>query len=622
LTPGLELKRLLEAHQRLVQRLLSEQQPEGYWLGELSSSDLSTATAVSALSIWGQSRNASPAELQQCICNGIRWLIQTQRQDGSWGDTPHSCGNIATTVLVRSALQLAASWFRESDRASLGPACTAADKAAAAYLDNVCGSGATNHAEALRRRYGSDRTFSVPILMNAALAGLAPWSEVPHLPFELAVLPQSWYRYLRLPVVSYALPALIAIGQAVMQHRGGKVWRAWAVEPTLNRLQRLQPASGGFLEAVPLTAFVVMALASTGHGDHPVCRRGVAFLLNSVRRDGSWPIDSNLSVWLTTLSVLALGADKLPDVAATTRWLLQQQVRRRHPYTGAEPGGWGWSHLSGSVPDADDTSGALLALAELLPHPEADTHAVAVLSGLKWLLDLQNRDGGWPTFCRGWGKLPFDRSAADLTAHALRALAAWKSSLRRWRLAADPDVRVLAAQVTARLGSAVRNGLRFLLAQQQHNGAWQPLWFGNERAPDEANRTYGTARVLHSFLAWGLGNREPVRRAVQWLLASQNRDGSWGGDHALPGTVEETALATDALLAWLLAVPKHRGEWLTSASIQRGLAWLIERVEADDLTPAPIGLYFARLWYWERLYPVIFATQALGRALRLPSPYQ
>ena len=22
-----------------------------------------------------------------------------------------------------------------------------------------------------------------------------------------------------------------------------------------------------------------------------------------------------------------------------------------------------------------------------------------------WLLKLQNRDGGWPTFCRGWGKL-------------------------------------------------------------------------------------------------------------------------------------------------------------------------------------------------------------------------
>ena len=72
------------------------------------------------------------------------------------------------------------------------------------------------HAEAVRRRYGKDRTFSVPILMTSALAGLVSWREVPPLPFELACFPQSLFRFLRLPVVSYALPALIAIGQAVL----------------------------------------------------------------------------------------------------------------------------------------------------------------------------------------------------------------------------------------------------------------------------------------------------------------------------------------------------------------------------------------------------------------------
>ena len=68
-------------------------------------------------------------------------------------------------------------------------------------------------------RYGKDRTFAVPILMTCALAGLTSWKEVPSLPFELACLPQSWFRFLNLPVVSYALPALIAIGQAVYHHR-------------------------------------------------------------------------------------------------------------------------------------------------------------------------------------------------------------------------------------------------------------------------------------------------------------------------------------------------------------------------------------------------------------------
>ena len=47
------------------------------------------------------------------------------------------------------------------------------------------------------------------------------------------------------------------------------------------------------------------------------------------------------------------------------------------------------------------------------------------LAGAVWLLDLQNRDGGIPTFCKGWGTLPFDRSNPDITAHAIRAWLAW-----------------------------------------------------------------------------------------------------------------------------------------------------------------------------------------------------
>lgn len=30
--------------------------------------------------------------------------------------------------------------------------------------------------------------------------------------------------------------------------------------------------------------------------------------------------------------------------------------------------------------------------------------------------------------------------------------------------------------------------------------------------------------------------------------------------------------------------------------------------------PAPIGFYFAKLWYYERLYPLIFTVGALGKA--------
>ena len=68
------------------------------------------------------------------------------------------------------------------------------------------------------KRYGRDKSLTAPILANAALAGLVPWRQVPALPFEYAGLPQKWYSYLQLPVVSYAIPVLAAVGQLKFHH--------------------------------------------------------------------------------------------------------------------------------------------------------------------------------------------------------------------------------------------------------------------------------------------------------------------------------------------------------------------------------------------------------------------
>jgi hypothetical protein len=94
----------------------------------------------------------------------------------------------------------------------------------------------------------------------------------------------------------------------------------------------------------------------------------------------------------------------------------------------------------------------------------------------------------------------------------------------------------------------------------------------------------------------------------------------------LKSSIEETALAVEALLAALptndlrpptsdLLTPEPRTPNPITAAVTRGLAWLIDRVEHDEhRQPAPIGFYFAKLWYYEKLYPLIFATAALGRA--------
>ena len=678
---------------------------------------------------------------------------------------------------------------------------------AEAYICRQAGSlRGADIAAALGRRYGDDRTFCVPILMMCALAGrlggggargagilpardagvspardggdgLAssdglvhgthnagetpasrggggavgeddPWSLIPALPFEAAVLPHAALRWLRLPVVSYAMPALIAVGQAVHVHRrGGFLLSRWlrsaVAERTRAKLRRIQPESGGFLEAAPLTSFVMMALASIGQGGHPSVAAGAEFLARTVRPDGSWPIDTDLSTWVTTMAINALaagvsggagvspaspagilpasGEDGLASSGGLAhgthnagetpaprgvpasgleglsvaervnllRALLSRQLKGRHPYTDAAPGGWAWTDLSGGVPDADDTAGALVAMANLCaslendaacgegvppsclagvsPAPSRESEApssacrppssgpmertrgrdaratdVAALlreacgaaaRGLDWLMGVQNRDGGMPTFCRGWGRLPFDRSSPDLAAHAVAAIRAWAGR-----------VPVAGWPARATYGSVDRLG-RFLERSQRLDGSWVPLWFGNELADGGENPVYGTARVLLGFSPFVPGREmcghmahmvlsrywPRAYRAVEFLLSQQNDDGGWGARGGVVSSIEETAVAVEALCVaqdhWWM--PK--GEtWEVDATlsswpvgplrqaVERGAAWLIDRTDGGRVfEPAPIGLYFASLWYYEQIYPVAMTVAALTRAAKL-----
>jgi squalene-hopene/tetraprenyl-beta-curcumene cyclase len=306
------------------------------------------------------------------------------------------------------------------------------------------------------------------------------------------------------------------------------------------------------------------------------------------------------------------------------------------------------------VPDADDTPGALLAVRHHAgPGVDAAVEkalrraygpitfvemdgtgprvpllkasdltgdpALHALAGLRWLGDLQNRDGGWPTFCRGWGKLPFDRSGSDLTAHALRAQHAWiqRSLAARVIDVIDQSVNLGASIPTQNsFHERAAPALRYLAREQRPDGSWLPLWFGNQHAPDDVNPTYGTARVLAAYRDLGLVDSEPARRGVAWLIANQNDDGGWGGQRGTPSSTEETALAVEILLD-----VAQRVKGMAAGGLERGIAWLVERVEAGTWQqPTPIGFYFAKLWYFEKLYPLVFTVAALGRAVQACSP--
>ncbi|MDP9867824.1 MULTISPECIES: prenyltransferase/squalene oxidase repeat-containing protein [Streptosporangium] len=137
--------------------------------------------------------------------------------------------------------------------------------------------------------------------------------------------------------------------------------------------------------------------------------------------------------------------------------------------------------------------------------------------------------------------------------------------------------------------AAVRKIVRWLAGVQLENGSWADKW--------HASPYYATS---HCSLALDLvadpGAERAVRRAVEWTLATQNADGSWG---IWGGTSEETAYAIHVLLH----TAPGRSDPRSGRAAARGREFLLSQ---DPERHPP-------LWHQKDL----FAPAAVCRAVRL-----
>ena len=335
-----------------------------------------------------------------------------------------------------------------------------------------------------------------------------------------------------------------------------------------------------------------------------------------------------------------------PDHTALTAaadWLLAEEItgpgdwQVRRP--GLAPSGWAFEFDNDIYPDIDDTAEVVLALRRARCAAGEDALASAIRRGVRWMVGMQSRDGGWGAFDADNTstlppKLPFcdfgavvDPPSADVTAHVVEALAA--EGLAGCR--------------------AARRGVVWLLRAQEDDGSWFGRW--------GANYVYGTGAVVPALIAAGVQPGKPaIQRAVAWLEEHQNADGGWGedmrsyDDPALAGRGESTASQTAwALLALLAAGEGGAGRahgtpepdagaghgrahgtpgrdktsWQAApdarpedTAVERGVQWLIDHQREDGTWDEPqyTGTGFPRDFYLNyHLYRLVFPVMALGR---------
>ncbi len=86
-------------------------------------------------------------------------------------------------------------------------------------------------------------------------------------------------------------------------------------------------------------------------------------------------------------------------IQQTITYLLKKQHTKKADWSvhalALTPGGWGFSDVNTTIPDVDDTTAVLRALARSRGNENIDN---AWKKGVNWIKGLQNNDGGWGAF--------------------------------------------------------------------------------------------------------------------------------------------------------------------------------------------------------------------------------
>jgi squalene-hopene/tetraprenyl-beta-curcumene cyclase len=610
-----------------VNCLLSRQESDGHWVGELQGDTILESEYILLMAFLRR-------ENESRVRKAARYILEQQLPEGGWSNYPDGPAEVSVSVKAYFALKLTG---HDADLAYMRRA-----------HDVIRALGGAAQCNSFTKFY-------------LALLGQFPYANCPAVPPELLLLPRwsyiniyamsSWTRTIIVPLsIFYAhkpmrkLPAERGIAELFLEpaemphlpHPPTRRWLTWTnlflgVDQLIKRLERrrlpwvrrvaVRKAASWLLEhfadsdgvgaIFPPIIYTVVSLKCLGYEDNSpemqwALRQLEDLLLEEKETVRVQPCFS--PVWDTALSLNAAAMAGLlgnhRSIARGIRWLLEREVRRTGDWSFAnphlEPSGWCFEYRNGFYPDIDDTAMVLMALARTGHAGNPQGHPAAERA-LRWLLGMQNKDGGWAAFDRDINrdvltKVPFadhnamlDPSCPDITGRVLEAL----------------------GQYGYRVGNTqVDKGVAFIAKTQDPRGCWIGRW--------GVNYLYGTWQVLIGLQAVDFDPQHPmVRRAVAWLKSVQQPGGGWGetcrsyDDPSLAGQGTPTASQT----AWALLALIAAGE-AASEEVRAGIDYLIDTQQADGNWQEEqfTGTGFPKVFYLKyHMYSLYFPLMALAR---------
>ncbi len=602
---------IAQAISRAQENLLSQQQPDGHWCGEL----LVDSTLCSDYVLFMHWCGEIDAQLQRRC---VHHIVKRQLLDGGWNIFHGGPSEINASVKAYFALKLAGY------------------SADAPFMQE---------ARANIMRLGGIPQMNTFSKLYLALLGQFPWKYLPTIPVEMVLLPgwapfhickmSSWSRAMLIPlsIINHFKPTRVLPGEKQLHElyplgteqsdlrlpRSEPFWtwrnfflrvddvlkflhplrfrpmRGRALEEAEQwMIERIGEGSDGLAAVFPAMLNSLIALRALGYSKkNPIYAKAEKdFARLFVDDPEDFRIQPCLSpVWDTAINIIALAESGVPPEHAALQkaanWLLKKEVRMRGDWTVNNPhpeaSGWAFEYNNVYYPDTDDTAMVLMALRLIRPQDRQSLNEL-FRRAIGWQLSFQCKDGGWAAFDKNvttpWLEdMPFadhnailDPTCSDLTARTLELFGY-----------IDFDGN----------HSSVQRALQYLIETQEDDGSWYGRW--------GVNYTYGTWQVLRGLRAIGQDmTQDWILRGRDWLESCQNDDGGWGEtcatyeNPATKGMGESTASQT----AWAVMGICACGD-LDRPSVQRGMRFLLSSQKPDGSWEEQqiTGTGFPRVFY-------------------------